>query len=100
MRLTRIAEFFGVTVEWLRRDHDKTEAPMEETAAPRPPLPENPFANLEAAHPMWRQSAPGSAASFFWLAHHLISHIQLNGVKIDAQSLDHLARLLRVQPKG
>lgn len=100
MRLMMIAEFFGVTVEWLRRDHDKAEAPEEEAAQPRRPLPEPPFTSPEAAHPMWRQSAPSSAASFFWLAHHLISHVQLNGLKIDAQSLEHLARLLRAQPKG
>lgn len=89
LRLQQIAEFFGVTVEYLRRDNSQPKPSNKESES----LPNtnhsfdqndtngslNPFTHLSGIPPT---AQPGSPASFFWLAHHFITHLMTNGIKI------------------
>lgn len=71
IRLKRIAEFFGVSVEFLRKDHRKQ-------------IPEAP-------------PPPGSAASFFLLANNLVNALVNDGIRIhlDEDSAELLLKLLK-----
>lgn len=108
-RLQRIADFFGVTVEYLRRDN--TVRPNRPEPPP-PPMPErnpgqcrdcpnagpNPYA--------WRLPGmssldpPGSPASFYLLARHVVDRLVAEGVKVrlDEDSVDRIVRKCRECP--
>ncbi len=110
-RLAQLAEFFGVTVEWLRRDNHLPPAEKPEELPPRdfcakaPPqdigqdLPnigvfdDNVSADTPAqqSHP----APPGSPASLFWLIHHFFMHMEMHGLRLDKQSLEYLAHCIR-----
>lgn len=69
--LARIAEFFGTTVEYMRRNN-------------QPKSPED-TSDATNTHPNndWKHNArPGSAESFFWLLHDFIKHIMTDGIKV------------------
>lgn len=100
-RLKQIADFFEVTVEWLRRDHTQP-SPQKSNPMPSPSAPGAPpgLAVLDfPPPPSWEPAPPGSTASFFWLARHLAACVGHNGIRIDvninSQSLEFLARLLK-----
>ncbi len=102
--LGKIAEFFGVTVEDLRRDNrpSSMSAPKSEpNASSREPQP-GVFGQIPgvdtAPDPGWQPDAPGSPASFFWLARYFISFLQTRGLRIDKQCLDYLADAIRRPP--
>lgn len=111
LRLKQIADFFGVTVEDLRRDNRK-----EPTKATPPPPRDSPHNEGMATRdyekvyeqiagidfpppPGWQPDAPGSPASFFWLARHFIRHVQRDGLRLDKQCLDYIVGLLRNPPQ-
>ncbi len=115
LRLSEIADFFGVTVEWLRRDNrppplenkPSQEAPPQGWDAIAASLPgigreapheSPPFGGtgIAGAPPLsWNSAPPGSPASFFWLAHRFIILMETNGVRIDKQSLEYLAKCIK-----
>ncbi|MCD7909115.1 MAG: helix-turn-helix transcriptional regulator [Clostridium sp.] len=101
MRLTQIAEFFGVTVEWLRRDHQKPPPIPQEPppAGTDPPVAGPTFGGIAGVDvpppPSWHPAQPGSAASFYWLARHFVRGLETNGVRLDKQSLEYLANLMK-----
>ncbi|MCC8108170.1 MAG: helix-turn-helix domain-containing protein, partial [Planctomycetes bacterium] len=108
MRLTKIAEFFDVTVEWLRRDHRKPPpVTQDEVPIPTEPPPAgigspeagSPFVGIAGVDvpppPSWQPAPPGSAASFYWLARHFIRGLEMHGLRLDKQSLDYLASLMK-----
>ncbi len=105
MRLQQIAEFFGVTVEDLRRDK-RSPPPVSPTLSQETSSGEQGKANtLEPIPgidipppPGWQPDAPGSPASFFWLARHFLSLLQSHGLRIDKQCLDYLADAMRHRP--
>lgn len=45
--------------------------------------------------PSWEPAPPGSPASFFWLVRHFIIVMQTQGIRLDKQSLEHLAQLIK-----
>ncbi len=79
VRLSQLAEFFGVTVEWMRRDNRPQPAGKPQEAPP----------------PLWNPAPPGSPASFFWLAHHFVMSIEAHGLRLDKQSLEYLAHCIK-----
>jgi transcriptional regulator with XRE-family HTH domain len=103
-RLEKIAEFFGVTVEFLRRDNRN----------PPPPIPDRPeqetssHTGLETTEaipgidvpppPGWQPEPPGSPASFFWLARYFVTQLQRNGLRLDKQCLDYLVTAIKRHP--
>ena len=113
VRLAKIAEFFDVTVEWLRRDHRKP--PSAQSLGPLPPElgmetppppgigqgpstgpPLTSIAGVDVPPPpSWLPAPPGSAASFFWLARHFVIAMETNGLRLDKQSLEYLAHLMK-----
>lgn len=86
-RIQQMAEFFGVTVEYLRRDNrpglqstfdaDRLNANvrMQDIRSF-----ENDYASLRQILPP--DCPPGSPASFFWLFHHFVEYIKTEGVKM------------------
>ncbi len=97
VRLSQMAEFFGVTVEWMRRDNRPQPA---ETPQEPPPKADSPSPGGIAGvdfppPPSWEPAPPGSPASFFWLAHHFVMSIETHGLRLDKQSLDYLAYALK-----
>lgn len=94
-RLEQIADFFGVTVEWLRKDHRKIE-PMFEPDSEHQKRSLPPIEGIDIPpSPSWHPDSPGSAESFFWLFRHFIAVIQTQGIRLDKQSLDYLAAQLK-----
>ena len=114
VRLTEIAEFFGVTVAWMRQDQRQPpvrppvepslETPhgsgqdsfnMGSTGSMPPPF--GGIAGMNIPPPLWESAPPGSAASFFWLAQRFIIALETQGlhVQIDKQSLEYLAHCLK-----
>ncbi len=110
-RLAEIADFFGVTVEWMCRENGP---PPEPQASPSPSLdfgaeapPQGIGQNLSnngafggnAGEDIPPQShpapPPGSPASFFWLAHHFVMYTETHGLRLDKQSLEYLAYCLK-----
>jgi transcriptional regulator with XRE-family HTH domain len=95
-RLSQIADFFGMTVEWMRSDHRP-----QQSAGIAPPKAESPVASsagiagADIQPPSLNSSAPGSPASFFWLAHHFVMSIETHGLRLDKQSLDYLAQCIK-----
>lgn len=95
LRLSQIADFFEVTVEYLRRDNTKQPKPPPQTGGTpqgTQTSPANPFAYaLPGMPPM---DMPGSPASFYWLVRYFISQIIAEGltIKIDGEAI---ARILR-----
>ncbi len=87
-RLQQMADFFGVTVEHLRRDNRPRL--MEPEEANRPvgydtqrwsdvSFPE--YGNTAMRSVLPPDCVPGSPASFFWLFHHFVEYIKTEGVK-------------------
>ena len=84
VRLSQLAEFFGVTVEWMRRDNrpppagTPQESPSPGLSAESPPGIGQGFPHMRSfggiagmgipAFPVCASVPPGSAASFYWLA--------------------------------
>ena len=121
MRLAQIADFFGVTVAWMRCDHrPKLAEPASQLlesqesdpgigsqslgADPTPPNMGNmrePFGGITGTNvpppPLWEPSSPGSAASFYWLARHFFTLLEANGlcIRLDKQSLEYLAHCIK-----
>ena len=102
VRLSQIAEFFGVTVEWMRRDNRPPPAEKPQETPPSGigrgfPHMGSPggIAGVDFPPPSWNPAPPGSSASFFWLAHHFIMSIETNGLRLDKQSLEYLAHCIR-----
>ena len=110
-RLAKMAEFFGVTVEWMCRENGPLPGPQG-LPSPSPDFGEGAppqgigqnLSNIGAfggnagedipssqSHP----APPGSPASFFWLAHHLVMSIEKHGLRLDKQSLEYLAHCIK-----
>lgn len=113
LRLAQIAEFFDVTVEDLRRDGRKPPPDKpptnfnEECLSPSGigqalagiGIPTGSIPGIDIPpSPTWQPEPPGSAASFFWLAKHMVTWLQTNGIRIDKQTLNYLAELLNRPP--
>ncbi len=100
IRLQQIADFFGVTVDDLRKDN---RPPPPDTATPsHPPNPGEPHPHIgripgiDTPPPSgWQPEPPGTPASLFWLLRHFIAGIQTQGVLIDKRCLDYLAARLK-----
>lgn len=113
MRLRQIAEFFGVTEEFLRTD-PKVAAEkaarvrvtdlFSERVAGQPGVNVSPGAEPLPGWaldlPSLRKAQPGSAESFYWLAERFLDVVQRGGVKItiDMPAVSRLCELL-VQKK-
>ncbi len=117
MRLSQLADFFGVTVEWMRRDNRPPPAGKpQETPSPglgagsptpgigqAPPNMDSPFGGIAGVGftppPLLNLAPPGSAASFYWLAQHFFKSIETHGLRLDKESLEchaqHLVFLLQ-----
>jgi transcriptional regulator with XRE-family HTH domain len=105
IRLSEIADFFGVSVEWMRRDNRPPlfgGEPPRETPPPgiRQDTPHGspPFggARVAGAPPIsWNPAPPGSPASFFWIAHRFAMALETNGLRLDKQSLEYLAQCIK-----
>ena len=100
IRLSQMAEFFDVTVEWMRRDHRPPPAEQPQETPPKTDSPPAPSPGGIAGvdfppPPSWEPAPPGSPASFFWLAHHFVMSIETHGLRLDKQSLEYLARSFR-----
>ena len=97
MRLSKMAEFFGVTVEWMRRDNRPQ--PAEPPQEPPPKADSPPLGGIAGVDfpppPSWEPAPPGSPASFFWLARHFVMFIETHGLRLDKQSLEYLAHSIR-----
>lgn len=106
VRLQQIAEFFGVTVEDLRRD--------KQSPSPEPPpvMQDIPSRGIDGTSifeqipgidvpppPGWQPDVPGGPASFYWLARHFLVLLQSQGLRIDKQCLDYLASAMRQPPR-
>ena len=87
VRLSQLAEFFGVTVEWMRRDNRPPPSGKPQESPPG-------FA-AESPPPSWNPAPPGSPASFFWLAHHVVMSMETHGLRLDRQSLEYLAYCIK-----
>lgn len=106
-RLKQIAEFFGKDVEFMRRDNTRpSDTPSQEQPGPHstPPPRSDPFMDesLKMLDEMtgsgthsWVRNAPGSPASFFWLARYFVDALMNHGLRIDKQCIDYLAERLR-----
>lgn len=105
VRLKQIADFFGVTVEDLRRDkqsppakpsllaQDISSGDLGDTRMFKP------IPGIDVPPPPgWQPDTPGSPASFFWLARHFLALLQSHGLRIDKQCLDYLANAMRRPP--
>ncbi len=102
-RLSQIADFFGVTVEWMRRDNRPPSA--RPTPKLPPPVIEQGFPDMGLLRdiagadfpppPSWNSAPPGSPASFFWLAHRFVMSIETHGLRLDTQSLKYLAECIK-----
>lgn len=108
LRMKQIAAFFGKTVEFLRRDNQPTRStvkapePAERSALPPSPPPtlelgpRPGIAGLDYPPPAsWQSPPPGSPESFFWLARHFVAMLEKKEIRIDAQCMAHLAKLLK-----
>jgi len=101
LRLQEIADFFGVTVEFLRRDNRtpplaqdpiQEQSPEQQIDIPA----SNQIPGIDTPPPPgWQPEPLGSPASFFWLARYFVTIVQTQGLRIDKQCLDYLARLLK-----
>ncbi len=105
LRLEKIAEFFGVTVDDLRKDNrpkaKETTPPHTQNPNGRPPeYTSGQIPGIDIPPPPgWQPDPPGSPASFFWLLRHLLMRTQSQGIRIDKECLDYLAAKLR-PPEG
>ncbi len=114
LRLSQIAEFFKVTVEWMRRDNRPPPAPAgnpQESPPPslgagsQPPGIGQGFPHMGTLDdiagvnippfPSWNPAPPGSPASFFWLVQHFVMSIETHGLRLDKQSLEYLAHCIK-----
>lgn len=90
-RLTRLAEFFDVSVEYLRRDNSMN----------------HPFGvGQRFSHPAYRQERfrlhpkrpepenPGSAESFYWLADWLVTTLLAKGMTVSIKTRDQRLEFL------
>lgn len=77
VRLEQMAKFFGVTVEFLRKDHRQPISRPGAVAGAPPLLREN-----EGELPSLLPDPPGSSASFYWLARHFADSVMKNGLQI------------------
>ncbi len=98
LRLSQIADFFGVSVEWMRRDN----SPQPESKLPESPPPglsagAPPIGAVAGAPPLplWEYSLPGSPASFYWLAQHFVKSMEMRGLRLDKESLEYLAQCIK-----
>ncbi len=103
VRLSQLADFFGVTVEWMCRDNRPPPArkPQESPppgigqGCPHMLSPEG-IAGVDfPPPPSWNPVQPGSAASFYWLAQHFFKSIETHGLHLDKQSLEYLAECIK-----
>lgn len=101
LRLKQIADFFAVTVEFMRRDnripHPIHESIQEEQPERQSDIPtSNQISGIDVPPPPgWQPAPPGSPASFFWLARYFVTAIQSQGMRFDKQCLEYLAELLK-----
>ena len=100
-RLEQIATLFGVTVEYLRKDHSHIlpdppssgVVPNSHPTTAEPPAQRSAAMTLpHVAFPSLRPETPGSPESFFRLARQFIKHIMTDGItiRLDRQSAEWL----------
>lgn len=110
LRIKQIADFFGKTVEYMRRDNQLFEEKLLD-ATPCPgevpvSLPQSSPAletgtrqgivGLDYPPPAsWKSPPPGSPESFFWLARHFVSLLETKEIQIDKRCLAHLTKLIK-----
>ncbi len=98
-RLAQIAQFFDVTVEWMRSGHhesaDNSDVSYHDI-----------FGEVLGVPPLaqWEIPPPGSPASFYWLARDFCRTVGKHGVRVtvhlDEESLHSLAERIRRQVPG
>ncbi len=83
IRLAQMAEFFGVTVEWMRRDHRPQPAEQPQETPPKTDSP--PPGGIAGVDypppPAWEPA--------------LVMSIETHGLRLDKQSLEYLAHSIR-----
>ncbi len=105
IRLQDLAEFFGTTVDWMRRDHTQPRSePLRDAHAETPPPrhgrppPGAPQSGEDApSSRSWRDEPPGSVGSIFWLNRHFFHYVMSNGitVRLDQRSIDAICERLK-----
>jgi len=86
-RIQQMADFFGVTVEYLRRDSSSGPDVAPENELPGSNAHMQKYGLLGSDEAVLRQilppdCQPGSPASFFWMFHHFVEYIKTEGVKM------------------
>ncbi len=90
-RLAQIAEFFGVTVEWLRTNKN---TPLGEIS-------QDFLRQIMGVHPIsqWEIPPPGSPASFYNLARDFFRNEATRGIRVevrlDKESIEYLAECIK-----
>ena len=92
MRLSQIADFFGMSVEWMRSDHRP-----QQSAGSAALNTENAIPSSAGIPPSssYNPAPPGSPASFFWLAHRVVMSMETTGLRLDRESLEYLAQCIK-----
>lgn len=99
MRLSQLADFFGVTVDHLRHSHvpkpPTAPAAKPDINPPSSPAPPPPFPAFPNEPPGLRPGVPSSAESFYWLLNRLVVAVTAEGlhIRIDGATLSSLCEL-------
>ena len=98
MRFSQMADFFGMSVEWMRSDHrPQQSAGSAASEAEYAASPANAIAGGDITQPSFslKPAPPGSPASFFWLAHRVVMAMETTGLRLDKESLEYLAQCIK-----